>query len=909
MGEERPSEDLSEEVKKAAASEERFMDIELSGQTGPYVPVTTSAPAGPPGGPGARPFAPGAVVAGRYQIVKRIGQGGMGEVYEALDQGLEQPVALKFLLPALASDRERVERFKTEVRQARKVTHPNVCRIHDIGEHEGRPFFSMELIEDDLARLLLRVVRLAEEKALEVARDLCAALVAVHDQGLLHRDLKPANVLLDTRGKVKLTDFGLAALQGKVEDVGSGTPAYMAPEQLDDRQVGPKSDLFSLGLVLYELFTGKKAFPAATREELARLYAEQEPIPPSKHVGTLSPLVEAVLLRCLKHDPKDRPGSALDVQAELASAPLAAALAAGETPSPQLVIDADGEGRLRPPVALALLAFVLVGVVLFAWLNDFTALFRKVPQKLPPQALASKAEEIVRQVGYDEEPRDTDCGFGRDEQALKYLADRDRGRARWNGIETGQPAVLYFWYRQSPSWLVQRQSPNDVLGYGMPGRVTPSEPPLREPGMICVFLDPKGRLIELHAVPRRAAPEAAAPDEETRKKVDDLCFRKLFEAAKLGIGKFKKVEPRNDPPVFCTSHAAWEGLYPERPDLPVRVEAAVAHGRAVHFYLGLPEGAERLSAPEVPASLGTRLQGYLYDLVRFSVFTLGAWLAWRNVRSGRANVAGALRLAGVFGGAVLVKWALMAKHVPSFNDELAMLAAVLGRLLLEAATLCLIYLSVEPHVRRHWPWLIIGWNRLLVGRWRDPMVGRDVLIGGAAGVAGALLMQLRYLVPTWLGRASTPWSFWEVSLTAGPGILFEYLHYTIYAHLLEFFLLFLLLRVLSKPWLVVALWFLARLVSDTCKLETDHLWLMGALVALRLGLFAFVLLRFGLLAFIATYYFFYLLTELVLVTDLSVWYKATGLWAMVALGALAVHGYVRSLGGQSLLRAWPFADK
>jgi serine/threonine-protein kinase len=831
----------------------------------------------------------------------------MGEVYEAFDLKLEQPVALKFPLSAMVAGPEREARFKQEVAQARKVSHPNVCRIHDIGEHQDRQFLTMEYVDgEDLHSLLRRVGRLPEERAIEVARQLCAALAAVHDAELLHRDLKPANVMLDSLGKVKLTDFGLAALQGKVEDDGAGTLAYMAPEQLEGRQPSVKSDLFSLGLVLYELFTGKKAFPAATREELARLYAEQEPIPPSRHVGTLSPLVEAVLLRCLKHDPRDRPGSALAVQAELA---LAAALAADKTPSPQLVADVGGEGQLPPVVALALLAFLLLGIVLFAWLNDFTALFRKVPQKLPPQALASKAYEILQQLGHDEEPRDTACGFVRDDQALKYLADRDRGRARWNGIETGQPAVLYFWYRQSPSWLGQGRSPNDVLGYGMPGRVTPSEPPLREPGMICVFLDPKGRLIELHAVPRRAVPEAAAPDEETRKKVDYLCFRKLFEAAKLDMGKFKKVEPRNDPPVFCTSHAAWEGAYPERPDLPVRVEAAAAHGRAVHFYVGLPEGAERLSAPEAPASLGTSLQEYLYDLLRFSVFTLGAWLAWLNVRSGRANLSGALRLAGVFGGAVLIKWALMAKHVPSFNDELAMLAAVLGRLLLEAATLCLIYLSVEPDVRRHWPKLIIGWNRLLVGRWGDPMVGRDVLIGGAAGVAGALLMQLRYLVPTWLGRASMPLSFWEVSLTAGPGILFEYLHYTMYVRLLEFFLLFLLLRVLSKPWLAVALWFLARLISDTCRPENDHLWLMGPLVALRLGLFAFVLLRFGLLAFIATFYFFYLLTDLALVMDLSVWYQATGLWAMVALGALAVHGYVRSLGGPPLLPAQPFADK
>ena len=274
----------------------------------------------------------------------------MGEVYRADDLKLGQPVALKFLPRNLASDRERLERFYAEVRIARQVSHPNVCRVYDIGEVDGQHFLSMEYVDgEDLASLLKRIGRLPPDKALDVARQLCAGLAAAHDRGVLHRDLKPANVMLDGRGRVRITDFGLAAVAGDEPSAGeiAGTPAYMAPEQFAGKGASVRSDLYALGLVLYELYTGKRAVDAVTIAGYRKKHAEDAPTAPSSVVKDMDPAVERVILRCIEKDPPRRPASAAQVALALPGGdPLAAALAAGETPSPEMVA-AAGSGGAR----------------------------------------------------------------------------------------------------------------------------------------------------------------------------------------------------------------------------------------------------------------------------------------------------------------------------------------------------------------------------------------------------------------------------------------------------------------------------------------------------------------------------------------------------------------------------------
>ncbi len=250
-------------------------------------------------------FLPGTVLVDRYRIVAPLGRGGMGEVYRADDLKLGQPVALKFLPAALDDDPERRQRLLDEVRLARQVAHPNVCHVWDVGEVDGHDFLAMEYVDgEDLASLLRRIGRLPEDRAVRMARELCAGLAAAHDEGILHRDLKPANVMVDGRGRVKLADFGLAAVAANLEgtDVRSGTPAYMSPEQLAGREVTVRSDVYALGLVLYEIFTGRVAFPAKTLAEAAER-SETPPSSPSSYVAGLDPAIERAIERCLETDP------------------------------------------------------------------------------------------------------------------------------------------------------------------------------------------------------------------------------------------------------------------------------------------------------------------------------------------------------------------------------------------------------------------------------------------------------------------------------------------------------------------------------------------------------------------------------------------------------------------------------
>ena len=214
-------------------------------------------------------FPPGTLVNGRYCVVGLLGRGGMGEVYRATDLTLAQAVALKFLPETGVSERV-LERFHAEVRIARQISHPNICRVYDIGEVDGQPFISMEYVDgEDLADLLQRIGRLPADKALDTACKICAGLAAAHDRGVIDRDLKPQNIMLNKRGEPVIMDFGLAAVADQLTgaEARNGTPAYMSPEQLRGDEVTAKSDIYALGLVLCEIFSGHRAMtprPSAT---------------------------------------------------------------------------------------------------------------------------------------------------------------------------------------------------------------------------------------------------------------------------------------------------------------------------------------------------------------------------------------------------------------------------------------------------------------------------------------------------------------------------------------------------------------------------------------------------------------------------------------------------------------------
>lgn len=286
-------------------------------------------------------FAPGEILAGRYRVTRFIARGGMGEVYEVEDLELRERVALKTVRPEVARDIFTVERFKREIQLARKVTHPNVCRIFDVSHHrdaghpDGLIFLTMELLPGETLAQRLQRGPLPPAEALPVARQIAAALDAAHQAGIVHRDLKPGNVMLvEGRSGVRavVTDFGLARLESGGEGLHAltltaaaavvGTPAYLAPEQVEGTEVTPAADLYAFGIVLYEMLTSKIPFVGENALSTAAKRLRETPVSPRAHAPGLDPRWEAAILRCLERNPADRFASAPEViESFLAPAP------------------------------------------------------------------------------------------------------------------------------------------------------------------------------------------------------------------------------------------------------------------------------------------------------------------------------------------------------------------------------------------------------------------------------------------------------------------------------------------------------------------------------------------------------------------------------------------------------------
>jgi serine/threonine-protein kinase len=681
---------------------------------------------------------PGALFADRYRIVALLGRGGMGEVYRADDLRLGQPVALKFLPEALADDPGRLDRLYNEVRTARQIAHPAVCRVYDIGEADGQHFLSMEFVDgEDLASLLRRIGRLPQDKAIEIARQVCAGLGAAHDKGVLHRDLKPENIMLDGRGKARITDFGLAGLAASIQgdDVRSGTPAYMSPEQLAGREVTTASDVYALGLVLYEVFTGRKPFAGRTLAEITRQHNEGTPVSPSQIVSEIDPAVERAILHCLEPDPRQRPHSALAVAAALPGGdPLAAALAAGETPSPELVAASGALEGVSPIVAWTLLAAVALTVALALVAVRRVQISGYVPLDKPPQALEDRAHEVLRALGSEAKAEDSAVGYSVDSDYLRYIEARVTTPDRWNVLRNDRPALVRFYYRQSDRPLVSTSHNS---------RVYFTNPPITLSGMAGVELDLQGRLVGFYATPPQREDEGpAAPPVD---------WSPLFTQARVDVARFKPVAPRWTPPFHTDARAAWVGTDAARPDLPLRIEAGAYCGKPVFFQMvwewTRPERMEAASAR--PGQTAAGRVGLAIIIVMTATALL---LARHNLRLGRGDRTGARRLAALALMGELCGWLLGAHHVAEIGGEMTLIIRGLGVCILVAAVVWILYLALEPYIRRHWPDMLVSWTRLLGGRWKDPLVGRDVLLGTAVGALVAMVIPfVRTIVLRWFG--------------------------------------------------------------------------------------------------------------------------------------------------------------
>jgi serine/threonine-protein kinase len=838
-------------------------------------------------------FLPGRLVAGRYRIIALLGKGGMGEVYRADDLTLGQTVAMKFLPDEAASNEGLLDRFRNEVRIARRVSHPNVCRVYDVGDVEGQTFFTMEYVDgEDLSSLLRRIGRLPGDKAVEIGRQLCAGLAAAHAKGVLHRDLKPANIMLDGRGQVVITDFGLAGIAEDIRgaEIRSGTPAYMSPEQIAGTEVTMRSDIYALGLVLYEVFTGRRAFAELKAGALGG-HGDRTPSRPSSVVKDLDPLVEKVILRCLEAEPSSRPANALAVAAALPGGdPLAAALAAGETPSPQMVAAAGESAGLRPPVAMICLASVLLGLALVISLSVHYSALGKLGLEMTPEVLTQKSHEIIARLGYEGRPVDSAYGLDVDNDFQDAVEKNDKPHPDWDNVLAARPSLMQYWYRQSPDDMEASDFRDNLL---TPGIVTPNDPPTALSGMINLRLDPQGRLTYFQAIPPQkqadkqdagAAPATAAFD-----------WNVLFAVAGLDASKLQPAQSTWNSLAASDTRMAWTGNWPGT-TRPLRVEAAAYQGKPVFFSLiGSWTKPERMISTE-QKSTAKKAESFIEIVVLLAVLLGSVLLARKNYREGRGDRQGAFRLAAV---QFLLEMGLFLClcHFSALGNALGLFIIATSTALFISGVTWVLYLAVEPWVRRHWPQTIISWSRLLSGSVRDPLVGRDILFGVILGVFWILVFQLRSIPMMRLG--ASPWLASTDVLMGGREALGAWLRQwpqSIQTTLVFFFILFGLKVLLRKEWIAaivfVAIFAVPRGLNSTyMQVELPAQIFVYAIAVL-------IVLRFGFIPLACAIFTINLMANVPFSADLSAWYMPTSIAAMLSVVALAGWGFYHSLGGE-----------
>jgi len=656
----------------------------------------------------------------------------------------------------------------------------------------------------------------------------------------------------------------------------------MSPEQIEGHEQTIQSDIYSLGLVLYELFTGKRAFEAASLNELIKLRrSDTTPTSPTSLVKDLDPAIEKVIDRCLQKDPANRPASALQVAAALPGGdPLAAALAAGETPSPEMVAAAPTEGALKPAIAIGLFAGFLMLLAASCWFTRYAHLYRLAPLNQSPEVLRARAHEVIAHLGYNDPVRDSADGFVVKGDYLNYIAANDNSAARWDKLRTDKPGPYRFWYRDSPRYFDTED-----------GEVNPDSPALTASGMNLIYLDADGRLHWFQHVPPQVEAASSNPNP-----VD---WSVLFREAGYDLAAFQKAPSTWVPLQPYDERTAWDGLDPLHPDQKVHVEAAAFHGKPVYF-----DTVYAWDQPPRQGQLTESASERIFVALVIAVFMIalvgGALIARHNLRLGRGDISGALRVASVYFIVRLLLWLFEPHHNGSLESEFIVWLSYISLATFAGFYLWLLYIALEPFLRRRWPHRIISWSRLLRGDFRDPLVGRDILIGAAGSGVMMFGMEVMPAVAHWAGK--------PFALTTNPGTMLLGSHFfhrlasqvtaALFLSLIMFFLLLLFVGILRREWLTLSVLGLVVTLFGTLVAGSTIATLLASTLAAVVLIF--LLYRYGLLALCAAVFILHLWVYYPVTTEFSAWYARDFAIAAALCIALAAYACYISMAGQRL---------